>query len=160
VIHPDANASALPALVPQPAGVPWPTAAWPEAQTTNEELIEAIDGGFNAPEDQMGMNLSLVVIQGGRLIAERYGPTSGPDVPLISWSMAKSFLHALVGIAAADGTIAVDAPAPVAAWSEPNDPRAAITVDQLLRMTSGLTFVEDYVDDSISHCIEMLLACL
>ena len=34
--------------------------------------------------------------------------------------------------------------------------KAAITSLQLLEMRSGLRFVEDYVDDQISHCIEML----
>ena len=39
-------------------------------------------------------------------------------------------------------------------WAD--DERSAITLRQLLHMSSGLRFVEDYVDDSISHCIDML----
>src|ERR1700745_1044681 len=36
--------------------------------------------------------------------------------------------------------LAVDAPVPVAAWRDPKDPRHAITVDNLLRMNSGIEF--------------------
>jgi CubicO group peptidase (beta-lactamase class C family) len=50
--------------------------------------------------------------------------------------------------------IDVDAPAAVEAWA--GDERRHITVRQLLQMTSGLEFVEDYVDVGVSHVIEML----
>ncbi|MBV8348599.1 MAG: serine hydrolase, partial [Mycolicibacterium sp.] len=50
----------------------------------------------------------------------------------------------------------VHAPAAVPEWADPGDPRHAVTVDQLLRMSSGLHFVEDYVDDRISDTIRML----
>jgi CubicO group peptidase (beta-lactamase class C family) len=110
------------------------------------------------------LSLALVVQHRGQVVFERYGvqPDTvfgpgglvGPDTTLISWSMAKSMTHAALGIAVGDGLIDVAGPAPVAAWSE--TPKQAITVEQLLEMRSGLEFVEDYVDDSISHCIEML----
>jgi CubicO group peptidase (beta-lactamase class C family) len=35
-------------------------------------------------------------------------------------------------------------------------PKEAITVQDLLDMRPGLEWVEDYVDDSVSHCLEML----
>jgi CubicO group peptidase (beta-lactamase class C family) len=54
--------------------------------------------------------------------------------------MAKSFTSALVGILVRDARLDVHAPAPVAAWSAASDRRAAITVDDLLRMSSGLSW--------------------
>jgi CubicO group peptidase (beta-lactamase class C family) len=63
---------------------------------------------------------------------------------MLSWSMAKSVLAALVGIAVGDGRLALDAAAPVPEWSSPADPRRAITLDHLLRMSSGLRFDETY----------------
>jgi CubicO group peptidase (beta-lactamase class C family) len=59
------------------------------------------------------------------------------------WSMTKTVLNALVGILVKDGKLTLDAPAPVAAWSAPGDPRARITVNHLLRMSSGLRFDEN-----------------
>ena len=68
--------------------------------------------------------------------------------------MAKSITHALVGICVADGLLDPAAPAPVAAWS--GDARRTVTLQHLLTMTSGLHFVEDYVDGEVSHVIDML----
>ena len=100
------------------------------------------------------ITLAEVVVRGGEVVHETYGPDTGPDTTLISWSTGKSVTHALVGIAVREGLLDLDAPAPVPEWA--GDDRQAITLRQLLHMTSGLRFVEDYVDDSISHCIDML----
>jgi CubicO group peptidase (beta-lactamase class C family) len=53
-------------------------------------------------------------------------------------------LAALVGVAVEEGRLALHAPAPVPEWSDPGDPRHAITLDQLLRASSGLAFDEHY----------------
>jgi CubicO group peptidase (beta-lactamase class C family) len=104
----------------------------------------------------MGETHAVVVVQGGRLVAERYAEGSGPETTRPSWSMAKSITQALVGLAYAEGKIDPFAPARVAEWAGAGDPRAAITLDQLLRMSSGLAFVEDYEPDHPSDVIEML----
>ena len=150
-----------PALPPQPDGVPWPTHEWPMAapdpDVDAERLTALADEAFGSPDDgPWGMSLALVIVHRGRLILERYGPTAGPDVGLISWSMAKSITQALVGIAQRDGLVDVAAPAAVPEWRGGDDGRRHITLDQLLRMVPGTEFVEDYVDDQISHCIDML----
>jgi CubicO group peptidase (beta-lactamase class C family) len=48
----------------------------------------------------------------------------------------------LVGILARQGRLDVNRPAPVAAWAANDDPRHAITTDNLLRMTSGLDIAQ------------------
>ena len=70
--------------------------------------------------------------------------------------MAKSMLHAVVGLLVKDGRLDLDAPADVPEWSAPGDPRHAITVRHLLAMRDGLDFAEDYVDDRTSDVIAML----
>jgi CubicO group peptidase (beta-lactamase class C family) len=70
--------------------------------------------------------------------------------------MAKSMLHAIVGLLVGDGRLHLDAPVEVPEWSAPDDPRHAITLRQLLAMRDGLDFVEDYVDDQLSDVIHML----
>lgn len=122
-----------------------------------------VDELFERPPDE-GVTLALVVQQHGDVVAERYGiqPENifqpaieiTAESTLTSWSMAKSMTHAAVGILVGDGALDVDAPAPVAEWV--GTPKEAITTLQLLEMRSGLRFVEDYVDDEVSHCIEML----
>ena len=126
-------------------------------------LTELVDELFERPSDE-GVTLALVVQHRGEVVTERYGiqPENifQPAIEitaqstLTSWSMAKSITHAAVGIMVGDGRLDVDAPAPVGEWA--GTTKAAITTLQLLEMRSGLRFVEDYVDDEISHCIEML----
>ncbi len=152
-------------LPEQPAGVPWPTTHWPTAELGPDVdrvrfaalMAEAFPDPISAAEPTnpaLHQTLAAVVIQRGRLVAEAYGPDTDADTTLISWSMAKSITQALVGLLVGDGRLDLDRPAPVAAWAD--DERRAITLRQLLTMTSGLEFVEDYVDDQVSHVIEML----
>ncbi|MGB7584878.1 MAG: serine hydrolase [Terriglobales bacterium] len=85
---------------------------------------------------------AIVVMRDGKIIAERYARGIGPDTPLLSYSVSKSVVNALTGILVREGKLDLYAPAPVTAWSSPSDPRHAITLDQLLRMTSGLNLEE------------------
>ncbi len=85
---------------------------------------------------------AIVIMHGGRVVAERYAPGYGPDTRLISWSMAKSVTATLVGLMIADGRLALDEPAPVPEWQSPGDPRRAITIRHLLYMSSGLDHTE------------------
>ena len=55
------------------------------------------------------------------------------------------------------GFLRLKDPAPVPEWRSPQDPRAAITLDELMRMSSGLRFKEDYKNPR-SDAIRMLLA--
>ena len=105
-----------------------------------------------------GETQSLLVQYRGEMLYEVYGSgyttPCGPSSTHISWSMAKSITHALVGMLVKDGLVDVVAPAPVAEWS--GSPSAAITWQDLLEMRSGLEWVEDYVDGEKSHVIDML----
>lgn len=151
----------LPALPDQTTGVPWPTTDWPvgslPARLDKARFEALIAEAFAAPSsERLGQTHALVIVQGGRLVFERYGPTSGADATQPSWSMAKSITHALVGLLVADGKLDIHQPAAAPEWQGADDPRAAITLDQLLRMSSGLAFVEDYVPGHPSNVIEML----
>jgi len=68
--------------------------------------------------------------------------------------MAKSITHALVGIAQLDGLLNVENNNLFPEWA--NDERRNITLQQLLEMRSGLSWVEDYVDSDASDVIDML----
>jgi len=153
--------AALHPLPPQPEGVPWPTEVWPAGAPP--AALEAVVDEVFSDEARFGTTYAVVVVQGGRLLLERYGgalphfdrppePVE-PTTPLLSWSMAKSVLHAAVGVLVGDGRLRLDAPPGVPGW---DDDRAAITLDQLLQMRDGLSWAEDYVDAGVSDVIEML----
>jgi CubicO group peptidase (beta-lactamase class C family) len=136
---------------------PWPRDDWDRADLSDAVDADRLDRHIDRcvhDADEFGMTLALVVVHGGRIVRERYGPETDAGTTLISWSMAKSITHALVGLLVEDGRLELSAPAPIGAWSY--DERAEITLQQLLEMSSGLEFVEDYVDAGVSHVIEML----
>jgi CubicO group peptidase (beta-lactamase class C family) len=81
---------------------------------------------------------ALLVVWKGKIAAERYREGYGPHVPQRTWSVAKSLTATLVGAAVHQGLLDVRRPAPVPEWGRPGDPRARITLEQLLHMASGL----------------------
>jgi CubicO group peptidase (beta-lactamase class C family) len=114
------------------------------------------DAFRDQPTAELATTRALLVVHRGRLVSETYGPGTDAASTLRSWSIAKSILHALVGTVVADGLLELHEPVPVPEWSGPGDPRGLITLDHLLRMSSGLAFREDYTDGERSDVIEML----
>lgn len=122
---------------------PWPqgdtaaTATLPRArrQALDAIVAEALAGGRYGKGTRTS---AVLVIEGGKIVAERYARGVGVHTPQRTWSVAKSLTSALVGRAAALGVMDPMKPAHVPEWRLAGDPRAAITVDQLLRMQSGL----------------------
>lgn len=100
---------------------------------------------------------AVVVMHKGRIVAERYAPGIAPETRLLGWSMTKSVMNALVGVLVLDGRLSLNGPVPLPAWRTPGDPRGAITLDHLLRMTSGLRFNEG-MESTRSDVVRMLLA--
>jgi CubicO group peptidase (beta-lactamase class C family) len=153
-------------LPPQPDEVPWPAGEWPRGDLpagvdTGPLLDEVFDD-----EGPLATTFAVLVVHRGRVVAERYAgalehfdraPTPVTvATPLLSWSIAKSMLHAVVGLLVGERRLDLDAPAGVPEWADPDDPRHAITLRQLLAMRDGLEFVEDYVDDRVSDVMHML----
>jgi CubicO group peptidase (beta-lactamase class C family) len=138
------DAGAPPAIADLPA-VPLaeallPPIAPPEpVAPASPALAAALARAFDEPPEPLPHETkAIVVVQHGRIVAERYAPGITPTTPLLGWSATKSVTNALLGILVRQGRLDMHAPAPVAAWVDPRDPRHAITADQLLRMTSGL----------------------
>jgi CubicO group peptidase (beta-lactamase class C family) len=92
---------------------------------------------------------SLIVLKDGQIVYEDYYLGTGADDRRISWSVAKSFLSALVGILLADGAIAsIDDPVIKYAPLLKGSAYEAVTLRNVLQMSSGITFDEDYLDKS------------
>ena len=89
-----------------------------------------------------GTPFAFVVLHEGKVVAERYREGLGAQTRLLSWSMAKSFTNALAGVMYGDGLVDVFAPTGIPEWQ--GDERAAITLNDLMQMQSGLQWNEDY----------------
>ncbi len=148
----------MPTLAPlpeQPSDVSFPDREWPTGDPPGGEAVARhVARAFDDVEGH-GDTYAVLAVHRGRLVFERYGDGYGPDQTYRSWSMAKSMLHAWVGTLVRDGLLDPEARAPVPRWSG-DDPRGAITLEQLLRMVDGIDWVEEYVPDVGSHVIPML----
>lgn len=126
-----------------------PSVLWPRGSApgpANTRLDPVIERAFSEPDPQYARNTkAVVVIHEGRLIAEKYAPGIDTNTPLPGWSMTKSVTNLLIGLLMNDGKLRLTQTAPVQLWQKDfRDPRGDITIDQLLRMSSGLEFEEDY----------------
>jgi CubicO group peptidase (beta-lactamase class C family) len=139
-----------PALMP-PSEPLDPNQPWPLGEAVSAEkspALEAVlDKWFQDPDPANPRRTrAILVVKDGQIIAERYGEGFSKDTLFQGWSMAKSVTNALLGILVQQGKLDIHAAAPVPEWQSPGDPRKAITIDQLIRMSSGLEFNEDYGD--------------
>jgi CubicO group peptidase (beta-lactamase class C family) len=127
-----AEGSVQPALLPDIAG---PAVVAPQTP----QLTAALDRAFAEPEaPPFRRTKAIVVVKDGRIVAERYAEGYGIDTPILGFSATKSVISALIGVLVRQGKLALEQPAPVAGWQNPDDPRHAITVDELIRQTAGL----------------------
>lgn len=119
-------------------------ALWPEGEKVDASQNPAIaavldDAALAGP----GMR-AIVVVQNGRIVGERYGEGFSAATPLLGWSMTKTVTAAIIGTLVGEGKMAVDKTGLFEPWKA--DGRAAISLADLMAMSSGLEFNEDYGD--------------
>jgi CubicO group peptidase (beta-lactamase class C family) len=141
--------------IPWPDGDLLPDSPFP-SNVSRRLLDNTLKWAFSPGSvDSPIMARAVVVVYDGRIVAEQYDEGFGIFTSHLGWSMSKSATNALAGILVKEGKLTLKAPAPVPEWQKPGDPRSAITLDQLMRMSSGLKFGEDYVWP-LSDAIQML----
>ena len=137
-------------LKPLPEEQPWPLGRrgpiHPKpGEISMEKLHQALENAFLEPDaGRFRQTRAIVIVYDGHLIAERYAPGYHKDMPMFGWSMSKSIVNALCGILVQQNKLNIKDRAPVPEWHASGDPRQAITLDQMLRMSSGLKFREIY----------------
>jgi CubicO group peptidase (beta-lactamase class C family) len=113
-------------------------------EPTSPKLEAALDRAFlERDQPPFRRTAAVLILHDGRIIAERYAPGYGVDTPILGFSLTKSVMNALTGILVLQGRLQPGERAPVPAWSDPDDLRHLITVEQLIRMTSGLDLDEE-----------------
>lgn len=128
----------------------------------SESVTSAVET-LMARDATAGVSSAVVVSVSGEVVVERYGVIPGnalreerivdASTPLLSWSVAKSVVHAIVGVLVADARVDLDAPIGLSGGA-----RSGITWLNLLEMRSGLAFIEEYEIGQPSDCIEMLFS--
>lgn len=138
----DVEAAALPAI----AGAAGEAGQglWPEGDAVEQSQDPAIAAILDDPAMTGPGMRAVVVVKNGRIVGERYGEGFSATTPLLGWSMTKTVTAAIVGTLVGQGKIGLDDAGLFEAWKA--DGRNAIKVRDLLSMSSGLEFNEDYGD--------------
>ena len=121
-----------------------------EFETREDPIVPAELAGLAGVDDWHrfladNQTQAFLVIRDGRIVYQGYFNGTRPDTMLTSFSVAKSFTSALVGIAIQEGAIgsADDSICDYLPELATRDPRfGAITIKDLLRMASGLEYQE------------------
>ena len=148
--------------IPDP-GYSQDTVAWPRGDVITdtipagvdmEKLTEIVDGAFDPPgTEPFRKTLSMAVVYDGALVIEKYIEGYDETTRFQGWSMTKSVTSALVGILEGKGMLDIKAPVYFPEWKE--DERSAITLENLMHMSSGLKWMENYF--TISDVTLMLM---
>ena len=119
---------------------------FPEIDTVG--LNNAVEHAFDEPGMKIKRTAAVVVIYKGKLVNEKYWKEQSisAETRLWGWSMNKSIVNAMVGVLVKRGKLSVNASAPIEEWLQ--DKRRDITLNDLLQMSSGLKWNEDYGDIS------------
>jgi len=142
----DVGAARRVQLTQAPALAPPGAAMWPAGGQVATVATPALADIFaTAALTGPGMR-AIVVVKDGKLVAEAYGTGFNGDTPLLGWSMTKTVNAALLARAMAAAGVGFDVAGLFPQWA--GDERAAIRLADLLSMTSGLAFNEDYGDVS------------
>ena len=136
---------------------PWPTGDWtvvaPEQMGMDSALLaEAREYAMRADQNTQG----VVVVRGGAIVSEWYADGYDASAFAASWSMAKSFVSASLGIAISEGLVGsvddtLEKYYPEWAGTE----KGKIPLRAVLQMQSGLDFIEDYADAQNSDVIRI-----
>ena len=115
-------------------------------ESINWPVIDSIldDAMQETTDDPAKRNntLALVVAWKGQIIGERYAKGVNENTSLLGWSVAKSITGSLTGVMVQNHGLDITLPTGLEEWS--GDERKEITINDLLRMESGLDFAEDY----------------
>ncbi|MNZ45317.1 6-aminohexanoate-dimer hydrolase [compost metagenome] len=124
----------------------WPTDQWPPGPKVSGPALQALEDYAFTPRDdatRKGIRTdALLVIRDGQLIYERYAGLTTADTPHLTWSVSKSLLAALLGVAYGEGLLRLQDP--VAKFYPPMQRHPGVTLADLLHWASGLDWQEDY----------------
>jgi hypothetical protein len=116
------------------------------------EMQAALQSSFDTDGSAKKQTRAVVVVKNGQIIGEAYAPGFDQNSKLLGWSMAKSVTSTLAGILVKDGYWSLDEPMQIDEWQ--NDERNKITLRDMLQMSPGLDWTEDY--GSVSTATVML----
>lgn len=108
----------------------------------SSDLLASVEDKLMNKGEYKGIPFAFIVLYKGVPVSEAYRNGLDKNTRFLSWSMAKSFTNAQVGILVKMGRMSISDPAGIEDWKP--DERSKITINDLLQMQSGLEWNEDY----------------
>lgn len=140
----DVAAAEMPLPPPLAPNADAAAALWPQGESVAPDTETALADLLDSPQMRGPEMRAIVVAHRGRIVAERYGAGFDARTPLLGWSMSKSVTAAIIGTLVREGRMSLEQDRLFDLWA--GDDRASISVADLLAMSSGLVFNEDYGD--------------
>jgi len=124
----------------------WPLPDWSPAADINSPAWDHVQAYAFAPRDEHnreGVRTdALLVIKSGRIVYEHYAAPTTAQTPHLTWSISKSVLATVLGVANSDGRFNLKDP--VARFYPPMQAHPQVRIEDLLHWASGLDWQEDY----------------
>ncbi len=120
-------------------------APWPAGDTisTTDPALQQLLQRLLAADNDAGLNTrALLVAHRGVVVAEAYGQGADANTPLLGWSMAKSLTAVMLANLEYRELLRLDAAPGFEQWRD--DERSQIRISDMLTMTDGLAFSEEY----------------
>ncbi len=132
------------------------TVPWPYGNLLNDPLPNSIDqhvlqnvidSAFMEPGSEPSRRTrAIVIVHKGQIIAEQYAEGFDQNSRQMGWSMTKSLTNAMVGNLVLKERLKIDKHASVFEWIQ--DERRTIKLNDLMHMSSGLAWNENYAGPS------------
>jgi len=124
----------------------WPDEQWPVHKLTPSPALKDLETYAFPPRDEQerhGVRTdALLIIHDGELVYERYAGVTTAQTPHLTWSISKSILATVLGVAFGEGRFKLTDP--VAKFYSPFNTHPDIKIQDLLHWASGLDWQEDY----------------
>lgn len=120
-------------------------AAWPlgDSVGASDAELEVLLTRLLATDNAAGLNTrAFLVAHRGSVVAEAYGQGADADTPLLGWSMAKSLTAIMLANLEYLGELDLRGTPGFDSWQ--GDERSQIRISDMLTMTDGLAFSEEY----------------
>lgn len=119
--------------------------AWPAGDNVGaaDSDMEGMLQRLLAKDNEEGFNTrAFLVAHRGKVVAEAYGQGADADTPLLGWSMAKSLTAIMLANLEYSGVLDLEGAPQFELWA--GDERSQIRISDMLTMTDGLAFSEEY----------------
>ena len=126
--------------------VEWPAADWPEEHAAGSDALDAylFPGVDWNDKDRRGIRTDgIVIVRHGRIVYERYDHGYTATSRHIAWSVTKTVVGTLTGMAVKEGVVALDQSVCTYVHGLP-EASCAVTVQHLLEFASGFEWRETY----------------